>query len=134
MFIPGFNMGFFINPTFEGNSLKEENHNTSQKTNNNRYLSCPVTPDYNKIDNNKSLNQKNYELFEKKTLFTENFKKKFENYNMINVLDKFANNLFLEDNIMKMKKENLEKLEFLTEEEKEKVNLLLNEIRGVSNV
>jgi len=98
-------------------------------------MSCPATPDYNKTENKvKGLNvKKNYDLFEKKTLFTEDFKKKFENLQISKVLEKFVNNLFLEENIKKMNKEDIEKFEFLTKEEKEKVNLLLDEIRGVAD-
>lgn len=141
VFIPGlFSQGLFMNPTFEGKSLKEEMQKKGEKVeNNNRYMSCPVTPDNTKIDSNGNVgcginNQKNYHLFEKKTMFTENFKKKFENMNILYVLDKFMNNLFLEENIKKMKKKDLEKLEFLTKEEKEKISFLLSEIKGFSGV
>lgn len=94
-------------------------------------MSCPATPDYNKTENNKGHNpQKNYDLFEKRTLFSEDFKRKFENLQISKVLEKFVNNFFLEENIKKMKKEDIEKFDFLTMEEKAKVNGLLDELRG----
>ena len=132
VFIPGFQGLFLANPNNEGNSLKEETRNKPQNAeNNNRYMSCPATPDYNKTENNKGLNsQKNYDLFEKRTLFSEDFKRKFENLQISKVLEKFVNNFFLEENIKKMKKEDIEKFDFLTMEEKAKVNGLLDELRG----
>ena len=132
MFIPGFQGLFLANPNNEGNSLKEETRNKPQNAeNNNRYMSCPATPDYNKTENNKGINsQKNYDLFEKRTLFSEDFKRKFENLQISKVLEKFVKNFLVEENIKKMTKEDIEKFDFLTMEEKAKVNGLLDELRG----
>lgn len=137
MFVPGFNhQGQFFTPTPEGNSLKGENGPLPMKYENEKYLSCPCTPDNLKFESNKINGNggKNYELFEKKTFFSEKFKRKFQELNLLNVLDKFLNNLMLEDNVKALKKQDIEKLDFLSIEEKNKVNLLLNEIQGKADV
>lgn len=137
MFIPGFNhQGQFFTPTPEGNSIKGENGHLPLKCDNDKYMSCPCTPDNPKLECNKINGNggKNYELFEKKTFFSDNFKRKFQDLNLLSVLDKFLNNLMLEDNVKALKKQDIEKLDFLSIEEKNKVNLLLNEIKGEGDV
>lgn len=82
----------------------------------NRFQSCPSTPDYK------------YALFEQnKKTFTTEFRKKFENLNILQVLDKFLSNLYFEDVIKKMRVKDLEKLEFLNEEERIKVIEILKD-------
>lgn len=118
--------------TNEGNSLKNES-NLPKNNQNNKYMSCPCTPDNPKTEANAN-KPRNYDLFEKKSFFSQDFKKKFQETGLLNILDKFVNNLLMEDNIKNMKKNDIEKLDFLNNEEKIKVNMLLNEIKGETMV
>jgi hypothetical protein len=108
---------------FERKSDKETAPKKSEKQNG--YQSCPATPDYIGAE------VKNYDLFEqKKTIFSNEFRKKFENLKITHVLEKFIINFYFEDTIKKMKPSDLEKLKFLNEAERLQVIEILKEINS----
>lgn len=116
-------INILANNEFERKSDKEQAPKKNEKQSG--YQSCPATPDYFGFE------VKNYDLFEqKKTIFSTEFRKKFENLNITNVLEKFIKNFYFEDTIKKMKLSDLDKLEFLNEKERAKIVKILEEINS----